>query len=591
MNKENLIVIIPAYEPPREFIDYAVSVAALAGNLVIVNDGSGRQYDYVFNTIAKEENVKYISYEENRGKGYALKQAFKYCAENHSPECVMVTADCDGQHDIKDIYRVAEASLEHQGALVLGSRDFDLPNVPPKSRMGNTNIRRMFRLLYGLDLSDTQTGLRGFSVGLAKQFIDIGGDRFEYEMNMLISAKKKNIPVLEIPIKTIYPDDPRDHVTHFRAVKDSARIVGVVIKNLNSYVISSALSGLLDIFIFFLMSRVILGEVNALNTLIATVIARIASSLLNYTLNRKYVFYGREKKSILKYYLLWFCQLGASYGLIFLFGNLLRLPMVPMKLVGDLFLSAISYQIQQHWVFKNGEKHSFYGRFIRFLRPVAGIFTKKYKCKVLPPDEPTVYVCRHLNMRGPVTTIVRLGFHVHPMVLSCFFDKESCYKHYVEYTFSERFGKKKKKHSPLAYVSSRVVPSVMRSLGAIPVHRGEGTAAMITLKRAIECLERGESVIVFPDKDYTAGYDSESEIYDGFLLLGKLYKRETGKSLRFVPIYIDDRKRMITEFRHITVDDFREKREEAYNHIKASINGRDALLNDPTESKEASFTS
>ena len=114
---------------------------------------------------------------------------------------------------------------------------------------------------------------------------------------------------------------------------------------------------------------------------------------------------------------------------------------------------------------------------------------------------------------------------------------------------------------------------------------------MITLRRAIECLNRGESVIVFPDKDYTAEYDSESEIYDGFLLLGKLYKRETGKSLRFVPIYIDDRKRMITEFRHITVDDFREKREEAYNYIKASINGRDALLNDPTESKEASFTS
>ena len=82
MNKEKLIVIIPAYEPPREFIDYARGVAGFAGELVVVNDGSGREYDDVFNEIEAIDNVKYITYGENHGKGYALKQAFKYCAEN-----------------------------------------------------------------------------------------------------------------------------------------------------------------------------------------------------------------------------------------------------------------------------------------------------------------------------------------------------------------------------------------------------------------------------------------------------------------------------------------------------------------------------
>ena len=181
MKNEKLIVIIPAYEPPKEFVDYAKRVAEFAGVLVVVNDGSGSDYDGIFEEIAAIENVKYITYGENHGKGYALKQAFKYCSEAYDESYACVTADCDGQHDAQDIQRIAKVSLEHPSTLVLGSRDFDLPNVPKRSRFGNTNTRRIFRLLYGIDLTDTQTGLRGFSVKLAQRFLSVKGDRFEYE--------------------------------------------------------------------------------------------------------------------------------------------------------------------------------------------------------------------------------------------------------------------------------------------------------------------------------------------------------------------------------------------------------------------------
>ena len=577
MNKEKLIVIIPAYEPPREFIDYARQVASFAGELVVVNDGSSREYNAVFNQIESIENVKYITYAENHGKGYALKQAFKYCTEKYDESYVCVTADCDGQHDILDIQRVAEAAFEHPSALVLGSRDFDLPIVPKRSRAGNTNIRRIFRLLYGLNLTDTQTGLRGFSVKLAERFLSIRGDRFEFEMDMLIYSQKNDISILEIPIKTIYPENPEEHVSHFKTVKDSARIVGTVIRNLNMYILSSALSGILDILVFFILSSIVLGNVSAINTLIATVSARVASSLLNFSLNRKYVFAGKSKKSIYRYYILWFCQLGASYGLVFLFGNVLGLPMTPMKLAGDLVLAFFSYQIQKLWVFKNDEG-SFYGPFVRFIRALAKVFTKKYKSKVLPPEEATVYVCRHLNMRGPITTIVRLGFDVHPMILSCFFDKDDCYRQYAEFTFTERHGKKKKKRNFKAYAASRVVPHIMKSLEAIPVHRGMDLGSMQTMRDSLEYLKKGENVIVYPDIDYTAGYETESEIYEGFLLLGQLYKRDTGKSLRFVPLYIDDTNRTVKEYRYISIDNFREERAEAYGYIKAAINGKETVI-------------
>lgn len=576
MNNEKLIVIIPAYEPPREFIDYAKEVASFAGALVVVNDGSGREYDAVFEEIERIENVVYLTYETNRGKGFALKHAFKYCSERYGDDFVCVSADCDGQHKIKDIKRVAHMAFEHPTSLVLGSRNFELPNVPQKSKIGNTNIRRMFKLLYGLDLNDTQTGLRGFSVGLAKRLLSVRGDRFEFEMGMLIWSKKNDVPVVEIPIDTVYPDDPADHVTHFKAFRDSMRIIGTVITNLNLYILSSALSGIVDVGVFFVLSGIILKDISAINTLIATVSARVASSLLNFAFNRKYVFAGKSKSSIVKYYILWFFQLGASYGLVFLFGNIIGLPLTPMKLAGDLFLAFFSYQIQNAWVFKSSSKNKFYGPFIGIVRAVAKVFTKKYRSSVVEPEEPTVYVCRHLNMRGPLTTIIRLDFHVHPMILSTFFDKDSCYKQYAEYTFTERAGKKRKKHNFKAYISSRIVPAIMRSLKAIPVYRGVDVNSLDTMRIALEYLKRNESVIVYPDLEYTAGYDKESELYEGFLLLGQLYKRDTGKSLRFVPLYIDDSIKSIREYPHVTVDSFAKDHKDAYAYIKASINGREA---------------
>ena len=74
--KENLIVIIPAYEPPKEFVAYAKEVSSFAKALVVVNDGSAEKYNPIFEEIAKVDNVIYLTYEENHGKGYALKTAF-----------------------------------------------------------------------------------------------------------------------------------------------------------------------------------------------------------------------------------------------------------------------------------------------------------------------------------------------------------------------------------------------------------------------------------------------------------------------------------------------------------------------------------
>ncbi len=570
--KSKTVVIIPAYEPPREFADYAREVAKNAKMLIVVNDGSGEKFNSIFEEISQLENVKYLAYTQNQGKGYALKYAFKYCKDILQPDDVIVTADCDGQHKIKDVLSVAEFSARHGGVLVLGSRNFRLPNIPKKSLSGNTMIRWIFRALYGLNIYDTQTGLRAFSASLLPNMISVKGNRFEYEMGVLIYASKKGIRVAEIPIETVYPENPKEHITHYRAIKDSARMLGVVLKNLNFYILSSVISAVLDVLAFFLISTVLLKDLSAVNTLIATVGARVLSSVFNFIFNFKYVFDGKSKRSVYRYYILWFFQLGASYGLVFLFGNIIGLPLTPTKIICDLLLALASYQIQRHWVFSDTKKE-FWGFLSRFLRKISCIFSKTYRSGVVPYEGGSVYVARHLDMHGPYTTLKWIGFDVHPMVFYPFFTAKDCYRQYADFTFTARKGKKKKRFNFKAWIASRFVPLPVRSMKSIPVYR-RSIDAVKTFRCAVDVLEKGENIIVYADVEYTASAEKVSEIYDGFLYLGSIYKKKTGKSLKFIPIYIDEERRTINESAPVYIDNFKKDKDAAREYIKLAVNNK-----------------
>ncbi len=573
--KENLVVIIPAYEPPREFVDYAREVAGMVKNLVVVNDGSGEKYDAIFDEIASIDNVHYLTYDRNHGKGYALKHAFSHCIENFAPDTILVTADCDGQHKVKDIVNVYKAANDHPTALVLGSRDFTLPNVPKRSRAGNTQMRWQFKAFYGLSVYDTQTGLRGFTVELAKSFIKIRGDRFEFELGQLIFASKAKLPIYETPIDTVYPDDPTEHISHFKTISDSMRVMGVMLTNLGYYLLSSVLSAVVDVLLFFILSALVFPEVTWYYTLIATVSARVTSSIINFTFNYKYVFGGAGRSAIIRYYILWACQLCASYGIASFFSKVVMFAGVALavaKGIGDLCLALLSYQIQQHWVFRGRDPKKFWGPVVANMQSIARPFSKKYRCNVLPYDEGAVYVCRHLDMHGPMTTLKWLPFHTHPMVFSPFFTEAECYRQYADYTFTVRVGKPAGKFNMKAYLASRVVPKLVRSIKAVPVYRGT-MGAYKTLKLAVEHLINNQSVIVYPDIDYV-GEGGESDIYDGFLYIGELYRRQTGKSIRFIPIYIDDERATMTAYDAVYCDKFKEDAPRAKEYLICAINGR-----------------
>lgn len=227
-------------------------------------------------------------------------------------------------------------------------------DVPPKSRFGNNATRIVFRLLCGIRISDTQTGLRALPRDYLPPLTALGGERFEYETNMLLEMKRLALPFEELPIRTIYND--RNKGTHFHPFRDSIKIYAVIFR----FMLSSGLCSLIDLGLFTLINLLtapLFGENESLRILTATAGARIVSSLVNFTLNRRRVFRSGKsvKRSALRYYILAAAQLLVSAlcvrGLSALFGTGAGILQTIIKVVTDTVLFFVSFGIQRDWVY------------------------------------------------------------------------------------------------------------------------------------------------------------------------------------------------------------------------------------------------
>lgn len=223
--KQLNIILIPAYEPDDHLINLVKKLSKENVDIVIVDDGSGMNYTQIFEKC--KEYAKVISYDINEGKGYALKTGLKYIKDNYQDSYIVVTMDCDGQHTIKDAKKLIKEVSENGEILTLGKR-IRSGKIPLRSRIGNSITRCIYKVTTGLDVYDTQTGLRAFSNKLIDYMIDIDGNRYEYEMNVLLKCAKDKIKIKEIVIDTIYIDN--NSASHFNGLKDSYRIYKNIIK-------------------------------------------------------------------------------------------------------------------------------------------------------------------------------------------------------------------------------------------------------------------------------------------------------------------------------------------------------------------------
>ncbi len=359
-------VVLPSLDPDEKLLHVVDGLLEHGfSHIILVNDGSKPENLHYFTDLAAQHpEIDLLHHQVNKGKGAALKTAFRFFLENRPDGFGVVTVDGDDQHHPADTRACCEHMLE-TGRCVLGCRDFTQPDVPPRSRFGNHTTSLVFKLFVGMTISDTQTGLRALPRRAVAQLVDVYGDRFEYETNMLLAFKTKGMDFDEVKIRTVYIEENKS--SHFRVIHDSWRIYKLILSHFFRYTAVSLLSALLDNGVYallnwlfhFLAGSTAVAVVGISLTAICATCARIVSSLFNFFMNKTVVFQSEVSTgdAILRYYALAVPQLIAqillTQGVYTLFSigddaGFLRTVIYALVMTVLYFLS---YTIQQRWVF------------------------------------------------------------------------------------------------------------------------------------------------------------------------------------------------------------------------------------------------
>lgn len=338
------VVVIPAFQPTPLLAALVEDLSADGRPIVVVDDGSSPECAATFTRVRACRNVVVLAHAVNLGKGQALKTAFNYVLLQTPGDVVgVVTADADGQHLAADIRRVAERLEAGSRALVLGSRTFE-GRVPLRSRIGNVLTRGVFRLLLGKGLTDTQTGLRGIPRAFLGELLQVEAGRYEFELEMLVRATERRMPIEEVRIQTVYGSFAK---SHFNPLRDSLRIYFVFLRFTGLSIVTAAI----DYTVFtlaYLAGRSILP---------AFIAARIVAGAFNFTANRVVVFrsHGGVPGQAGKYALLVAALMTISYVLVTAMVQVLGINVFAAKIIAEGGLFLASFALQNLVVFSKPE--------------------------------------------------------------------------------------------------------------------------------------------------------------------------------------------------------------------------------------------
>ena len=245
--KNDVVVLIPSYEPDQKLIDVVTELIKNEFPVLVINDGSGKNFEPVFNQI--KSLAQLIEFPTNRGKGDALKEGYKNIPSLFPEAKYVITADGDGQHAIKDIIKMYNL-LKETGECVLGVRRFD-KTVPFRSRFGNYYSQLTRSLVTKTYLEDDQCGLRGFPIRFLPELTKIIGHRYDYEINQLTCFQLRGYTIIPMPVELIYEED-NNQKTHFKNISDTTKIqVKIAYQGLPSLIsLSLLIAGLIVLYAF-----------------------------------------------------------------------------------------------------------------------------------------------------------------------------------------------------------------------------------------------------------------------------------------------------------------------------------------------------
>ena len=210
-------ILVPTFNNAKTLGSLLKDLQQYHPQIIVVNDGSTDNTEEVLSLFPE---ISVLSYSPNRGKGYALRQGFRSAREQGFEYAISI--DSDGQHDAKDLPRFLEKLEDVPGALIIGARNMEQSSVPAKSSFGHRFSNFWYRVETGIILPDTQSGYRCYPIAHLQNMFFFT-NRFEFEIEVIVRASWKGIPVVSVPAHVYYAP-PEERVSHFRPVTDFTRI-------------------------------------------------------------------------------------------------------------------------------------------------------------------------------------------------------------------------------------------------------------------------------------------------------------------------------------------------------------------------------
>ena len=189
-------------------------------DIVLVNDGSSDNTE----KLVKNMPVLVLSHLVNMGSGAATRTGLEYAKRNNYDFAVSI--DADGQHSPKDLMSVIYKLNNDNYDLVIGSRLLKTDGMPTHRILGNKLLNFVTRVLFGVAVTDSQSGLKAFSRKSIEQ-IEIRSNGFEFCSEIVWRAKQNNLKITEIPIESIYTDyslkKGQNNINALRIIKNLIR--------------------------------------------------------------------------------------------------------------------------------------------------------------------------------------------------------------------------------------------------------------------------------------------------------------------------------------------------------------------------------
>lgn len=335
-----MTIVIPTYRPDARLAELVAKLKAERDfPVVLADDGSGPAFGPLLESL-KGMGCTVLFTPKHSGKGRALKTAFRFLLEHAEEDGGIVAVTGRRVPPASELLKIAEAAAGPGRNIVLGMA----PHAGWRRRFFQT-LCSGAPSMPGMIVLNAEADVRGYPRALLPSLLEADGDGAEYELNILLDAKRRGYGFTPL----CSGSEPFTGAGFYRsgAVRSALLSGWFLLK----FCFSGLLSAAVDYLLLFLL------QLKTNNLLVSVVGARTVSSILNYGLNRAFVFESKNAKrqkalEMLRYYALVVVLLAVNYLLLRTFSQTLKINLVLSKLMAEALLFLFSFAVQRLFVFQ-----------------------------------------------------------------------------------------------------------------------------------------------------------------------------------------------------------------------------------------------